>query len=300
MRQVIEFIDENTWLENRVKDITSTEVSALFGISPYNTPFELWHQKKTGTYIKLADNQRMKWGRRQQDGIAAGIAEDNGWQIRKMTEYIRDTELRAGSSFDFAIGEDGLLEVKNVDSLVFKTDWTESDEGIQAPLHIECQVQHQLLVSGREYAYIGALVGGNRDVLIKRTRDEAVIQAIRERVAAFWASIEANEPPPADYQADAEFIGKLFGYAEPGKKLDVSEDKHITDLAVEYKTLGDQVKVATERREAIKSEILTLISDAEKITGDGFSIDAGITGPAHVEYDWEGFRRFVLRWKKVK
>lgn len=300
MRQIIPFTTEEAWLEHRMKDVTSTEVSALFGFSPYMTAYELWHQKKNGTYVKLEDNQRMKWGRRQQDSIAAGIAEDNGWQIRKMTEYIRDDELRAGSSFDFAIGEDGLLEVKNVDSLVFKNEWEETESGISAPLHIEAQLQYQLMVSGREYAYIGALVGGNRDVLIKRTRDEAVIQAIRDRVAAFWDSIESNTPPSPDFKEDADFIGKLFGYAEPGKVINVVDNVGITALAKEYRDLGEQVKTATERREAIKAELLTVVGDAEKITGDGFSIDAGITGPAHVEFDRKAFRRFTVRFKKEK
>ena len=68
----------------------------------------------------------MKWGTRLQDSIAMGIAQDQGWSIRPMKEYITDTDLRLGASFDFAIGDDGLLEIKNVDSLVFHKQW-ESD-----------------------------------------------------------------------------------------------------------------------------------------------------------------------------
>jgi predicted phage-related endonuclease len=223
-----------------------------------------------------------------------------------MDQYMRDPDLRAGSSFDFSIESGngtgkGLLEIKNVDGLIFKNDWTEDESGnMQGPLHIEIQVQHELLVSEREYCYLAALIGGNRLVMVKRTRDEAVIQAIRERVAAFWQSIEANTPPQADYQADAEFIGKLFGYAEPGKVLNISEDTEMTAQAAEYKRLGDVEKDAKEKRDAIKAWFLTRIDDAEKCIGSGFSIDAGITGAGHREYDVAAFRRFKISWSKKK
>ena len=95
--------DKQSWLEARLQDITSTEVSALFGISPYLTEFELWYQKKEKTIVELQENERMKWGTLLQDSIAQGIAEEQGWKIRRMDEYIREDELRAGSSFDFCI-----------------------------------------------------------------------------------------------------------------------------------------------------------------------------------------------------
>ena len=299
--EVINPENESQWLELRTKDITSTEVSALFGISPYMTPFELWHRKKDGVVVRLDENERMKWGIALQDAIASQIAKEQGWEVRRMNEYIRLPDIRVGSSFDFYIHSVGLLEIKNVDGLVFKNEWTEDENGnIQAPLHIEIQVQHQLLVSGRDLCYIGALVGGNKQVLIKRTRDEAVIQAIKEKVAEFWARIDQNIPPPADFEADAEFLGKLFGYAEPGKVLNVVEDNNILHLASEYQLLKESIKISQGRCDAIKAELLSKIGDAEKVIGEGFSIDCGITGASHVEYDREAYRRFMIRFKKVK
>lgn len=307
MIEVINPKDEQDWLEQRTKDITSTEVSALFGLSPYSTAFELWHHKKSGVVVRLNPNERMEWGTALQDAIASHIGKKQGWEIRRMNEYLRDPELRAGSSFDFSIKTSdvenpyGLLEIKNVDGLVFKNEWTEDDNGdIQAPLHIEIQVQHELFVSDRKYCYLGALIGGNRLELVKRTRDEAVIQAIKEKVAEFWVSINENKPPEPNLEADADFIGKLFGYAAPGKVLDISEDTEMTKQAQEYKRLGDIAKDCETKREAIKAWFLTRIEDAEKCLGVGFSIDCGVTGPAHVEYDRQAFRRFKINWKKVK
>src|SRR5687768_166765 len=103
MIETIEPKNEQHWRELRSQDITSTEVSALFGVSPYTTLFELWHRKRDRTVVDFESTERMKWGNRLQDAVATGIAEDQKWRIRRMTEYMRDPLLKMGASFDFAI-----------------------------------------------------------------------------------------------------------------------------------------------------------------------------------------------------
>lgn len=315
MIEIINPKDESEWLSLRCMDVTSTEISALFGISPYSTPFELWHRKKSQQYVKLDPNERMRWGVRLQDAIAAGIAEEKGFSVRRMTEYIRNPELRIGASFDFSIidvnqgasippdslDEKGLLEIKNVDSLVFKNDWTVKEDGtIEGPLHIEIQCQHQLLVSGRPFLWLGVLIGGNQLQTIYRTPDQRVHDAIKEKVASFWNTIDNDIEPKPDFEADASFIKALYNFAEPGTVLDIYEDGYIKNLADEYNNLGQTIKLNETRREAIKAEILTRIGTAEKAVGDGFSITAGMVGPAQISYTREGYRGFRINWKKVK
>lgn len=311
-RESIVPADEQSWLDMRAKDITSTEAAVLFGCSPYLTLYELWHRKKEQKVVTLAANERMKWGNRLQDAIAAGVAEDEKWTIRKMKEYIRLPDLRMGSSFDFyrfpgKPGEasmdflDGeLLEIKNVDSLAFRDGWMETDDSLEAPLHIEFQVQHQLAVSGLKACTLAALVGGNRKVLIRRERDEKAIDAIKREVAAFWKSIEEGIAPKPDFSKDAEFIVKQYGFADPGKVLHAEDNAELKRLAQEYTALGRAAKDADERKKAVKAQLLPLLGDAEKAYGDGFTISAGLIGPKTVSYTADGYRDFRVFWKKTK
>ena len=200
--EIIPFTTEAAWLEARKQDVTSTESAALFGMSPYMTHFDLWHRKRFGLVPAFKTNERMKWGNRLEAAIAHGIADEKGWEIKPMKDYMRDPDLRLGSSFDFVItslGEPVHLEIKNVDYLAFRDGWIEHDDGsMEAPEHIEMQVQHQMAVSGFKRAYIGAFVGGNRFELIERERDEAVIAAIKSMTKLFWESVEeGKEPSPA-------------------------------------------------------------------------------------------------------
>lgn len=296
---------EAHWLELRVADITSTESSALFNLSPYTTKFELWHRKNEQQQGSFEATTRMLWGTRLQDSIAAGIASDKGWKIRRMDEYMRDPDLKMGSSFDFVIegGEDdgALLEIKNVDSLAFKNGWSDDGVNVEAPPMIEIQVQHQLAVAEKApHSYLGAFIGGNRYELIKRDRDEKVIRAIKSKVSQFWDSIFNNERPEPDFEKDAEFIQSLYAFAAPGTRLDVSGDAEMDGLVADYKMYGDAAKGAESSKQAIKSQILMKIGEAEKAVGIDFKISAGMIGPAEIAYQRRAYRDFRIYFSKEK
>ena len=70
--------NKTAWLALRKLDITSTDDPALFGMSPYKSEYQLYHDKLNGDLVEIEDNARMKWGRRLQDPIGYGIAEDLG------------------------------------------------------------------------------------------------------------------------------------------------------------------------------------------------------------------------------
>jgi putative phage-type endonuclease len=300
-RETINPKTEEQWLELRTHDITSTESGAFFGLSPYVTLFELWHKKKNPEVVKI-ENEAMRWGKRFEESIARGIAEDfNIENIRPMKEYIRLPEHRIGSSFDYAVGDDGIFEIKNVGLHAYRHGWlVEEGEVIEAPVWIESQVQHQLLVSGRQYAYIGACIGGNQGILIRRERDDNVINSILRENEKFWISIEANEVPKPDFEKDAKYINSLFDYAETGKVIDATTDDRLDQMVKAYGEITDHVKMWTSKREEMKAKVLMSIQDAEKVKGGNWTISAGLVGPCHVEYDRKGYRNFRVTWKKDK
>ena len=178
MTQILYPSSEYEWLQLRVFDVTSTESPALFGLSPWSTAFELWHQKKDAKVVSIDENERMSWGLALERYIAHMVAKRYGVKVRRLfIAYIRREDVSMGASFDYEIvgavaGEvedtvlqnlytqhgPGVLEVKNVDRSVYAANWQDDT----APDHIEIQVQHQLHVIERPWSCIAALVGGNR------------------------------------------------------------------------------------------------------------------------------------------
>ena len=281
---------EDHWLQLKTEDISSTEISALFGISPYSTPFELWHEKNVGEIIRLEQNDRMTWGKRLEDTIADGISEDLNLKTRRLKTYQRHDNCKGfGASFDYEIVGDlskseimkthshlkgpGILEIKNVDFLIYRDQWEEDE----APQHIEAQLQHQLEVTNRSWGIIAALVAGNTINYIVRERNPAVGKAMVKRVQEFWKSISDDNPPEPNFEDDANFIISMYGDANQWI-VDVSEDEDIKPLVEQFWDLSQQSKDVSDLKKATQARILDMIEgNAKKITCGDLSISCGVT-----------------------
>lgn len=292
-RETIEFTTHDEWLSLRTRDITSTESSALLGVSPYATAYELHHQKRGLLERAFAENERMKWGNRLENAIAHGVAEDLGLIVEPFKVYIRLPEHRLGSSFDFKVvgladdwrGEEneyrdlfrahgpGIMECKNVDGLAFRRGWGQDDEGIEAPLHIEVQVQHQMAVSGLRWAVVAPLVAGNTPRPFARLHDAQTEATILAQVAEFWRQVDAETPPDPDYTRDGDAIAAL-SLDDDGETLDLSGNDRLAQLCHEYKAAADDEKAGKQRKDAAKAEIMDIIGTAARVETDGFRISA--------------------------
>jgi putative phage-type endonuclease len=280
--EVINFQTEQEWLGLRTKDITSTDISALFGLSPYKTAFELFHEKRGGNVHSFQASERMRWGNRLESAIAYGAAEDHGFNVQPLKVYMRNPVVRIGSSFDFEILSDthgkGIMEIKNVDSLVYKRSWTDDGNGnIEAPEHIELQVQHQMEVSGYEYCAIVAMVGGNSTKVVYRKRDHEIGAAIRAKTSEFWQRVEANEPPSADYSKDADLIAQLYSQVNVGEVYDAKQDDIMERLVEQYVTAKQRVAENEKLVDIYKAQIIERVGAAERVVGRFGSIAMGRT-----------------------
>lgn len=256
---IIPIESEAQWLQERAKDVTSTQVSALFDCCPYLTHFELWHQKRNGIVEAFETNERMAWGSRLERTIAEGFAEERGLtSLRRLNAYHRLGGYRLGASFDYvadAFGGPVLIECKNVDGYEFAEKWTEHE----APPHIELQVATQMLVSAYGHAFIVALVGGNRLAVYERWADSAIEAKIIEKVSAFWSSVDAGIAPQPDYVRDADLLlSRIYNRTE-GREIEA--DATVAELIDKWlgaKAMADNVR-------PLQARIAELIGTASKV-----------------------------------
>lgn len=306
-------MNRDEWLQAKAKAISSTESPALFHMSPYLTEFELAVQKQKGEVPEGEGSNRTVWGQRLQDPIAQGIADDFKVVIEG-TEYeflTHRSEPRMGSSFDYlitSVREDsilyslwqqhgpGLLEIKNVDALVYK-NWPDVD----LPDHIEIQVQHQLEVKQWEWAVVGVLVGGNRIEIYSRMRDGVVGAAITSRITQFWKNLDAGIMPEPIMPEDADMVIKLHQYAEPNKVLDAQSDETLADLCGQYQVHAFTEKQAATAKNSVKARIMTHIGDAEVALVNGYRVSASMVAEAHVPaYTRSPYRYFKVSKREGK
>jgi predicted phage-related endonuclease len=299
--------------------VSSTEVSALFGLNQYVTAFELAVMKKAAAPDDREAGERADWGTRLQDAIAQGVSERYGVKVRAMNGYATHaaSDAKMGASFDYEIiglidgatpennvlrekytllGA-GVLEIKNVDWLVFK-QW-DTDSGLEAPAHIEIQVQHQLACVGRKWAAIGVLIGGNKLELLIRNFDNAVAASLLKKCTAFWYNLDNGVMPPVELPADAALIASIYNYAEPGKVIDAQADDELTAIVKRYSEAAQAAKAADADKATAKAELLMRIGDAERVLVTGFTVSAGAVGEAEIPaYTRKGYRNVRITAKK--
>ena len=306
---VLSGLSRDAWLAERRKDITSTEAAAILGVSPYATAWEVWQRKAGHLSDTIEQTDRMRWGSRLEPVIAAGLAEDHGLEVRPLGGvYMRHPRVaRMGASFDFearrpAAQEEGwgLLEIKNVDSLIFRREWISAEGEEEAPLHIEIQVQHQLAVSGRSWACIGVLAGGNTAHLFFRKRDEAAIAAIEDAVARFWKSIEANDPPSPDFRRDADSIRDLYAVSDPAAVLSPEARAEVERLLPRFLAARAAAKAAKEEEEEIKARLFHALGPVEKVFVGDYYITAKTSARKAYTVEASTYRRLDVRQKTAK
>lgn len=298
---IIEPTSREHWLSLKSEDISSTEVASLYG-EGYLTEFELYHQKLAGTTVEIEDNERMKWGRRLQDVIAAGIAEDERWQIKPLTCYARhDMQRGMGASFDYEVifpdGVKGIMEIKAVDFIVHRDDWIDDTDYKEAPVHIEMQLQQQLEIMGYDRGVIAALISGNKPVIIMRERDKEMGKELCERIEKFWQDVDSGNEPPIDYNRDTAMLKKLFANAVPRTEV-LTGNNRAEFLCGEYQVAGQIESTGKKRKEAARNELLTLITDAEKAIVGPYTISAGVVNKAEYLCPAVSYRNLRIGRKK--
>lgn len=314
-REIISWVDEQTWLTARAMDITSTESPSLFGFGR-ETGFELACRKDGKTESRFKPSERTEIGKEIEHAIAARAARMFGVGIKHKNEYMRIHSSRMGSSFDYevtGITDDviddnrlrqafgsmgpGLLEVKNVDRFVFKEEW-QVGETPEAPAHIEIQLQHQLEVSEYAWGAIVAFVGGNHIEIILRLRDQTVGATIRHKIGQFWHNLSHGEYPPLLLPEDLGILKQLHRYAEPGAIFDARNDDAVNDWIQVYMDASADEKAAKDRKDTAQANLLQLIGEAERVVGASAVITCGMVGPCEIAYTRKGYRNWRVTPKK--
>lgn len=302
--------DRAAWLALRRKFVSSTESAALFGLSKYMTAFELAVSKRDAIDADV-DNERSEWGLALERTIAEVFADKNAVKVRAMNAYA-DGGDGLGASFDFQIvgamtsdgGQiadlyrehgPGILEIKNVDSWIFKNEWSE-----EAPAHIEIQIQHQLEACQRDWAVLAVLVGGNHLETFIRRRDQEVGRSLRSRISRFWSDLASGTLPPVVLPADAAIVAQVYRHAHAGEVMDAQGDEVIRELCLQYQAAGHAEKAASQMKATAKAMLLPLIGTAEKVLADGYTISAGEVGAKEVSYTREAYRNFRVTPKGNK
>lgn len=285
--------DRGLWLARRRIGLGASEIAAVMGISPYDSPFSLWWRKHMEWDIEANDEMRV--GTYLEPTIADWFAEhgdplenliirpaglyrhaDRPWQLATPDRLIYLPcdkcggegllgDLVAGLySCGCADGTTGdlmaLLECKWV---AYSWDgWGEDGTG-EVPVHYRAQVLWQMDVMGVDEVFVCALgPGGFR--IYRVQRDERDLMMMREAGRRFMQSLADGEPPDVDdHSATLPMVRRVNAAIEDREQEIPGPIATGFIRARRFKALADKVS----RRYA--AELRAHMGTAKKATYDG-------------------------------
>lgn len=269
---------ESHWHALRAKHIGGSEVAALFGRSPYQTPWQL-HMVKAGKLDMPFDETHTRAGKFFEAGIAAWAAEKWGMNIHKVEEYYTDDGTPGmGATLDYADDNGVPVEIKFTHFA--KDDWKyDGDLLTEIPESYVFQCQHQMACYGGDYAWLVAFIKGEPRRM-KVRRNEEIIAAIRQRIAAFWAAVEADKPPPVDFHGDGDALTHML-LTQGVRDIELPD----ADVLVEvYLEASQQAKEAKKRADEFKAQLIDAVLEATKGVNESWKKATVKAGPHSVSF----------------
>lgn len=210
------------WLAYRRSRFNASESAALLGVSPWQTPYQLWLEKTGKTDSK--PNAAMLRGTELEPAARAAYEEQTGLVMQPLV-------LEAGrysTSLDgMTLDGDLVLEIKCPLRGTRSDLWRDVTAGA-VPKHYLVQVQHQLMVSGAQTAHLWVF-DGSRGLLHEIQRDEALMERIQTAWEAFAVHLDHDTPPALTdgdtvQRLDAEWAQAAKAFAEAKAQADQSAE----------------------------------------------------------------------------
>jgi putative phage-type endonuclease len=257
--QLVDYETRERWLAARSSGIGASESAALFDASPWHTLMSLWALKVGKVDGDLGDAEYLTWGTLLEEPIAKRYEQKTGrrvWQGGQFAvaqhpslPFMRATPDRWVIDAPDR-GTPGLLQIKNTNAFRGH-DW---DDGV--PQHIEIQVQHEMAVTGRDWASVAVLVGGCEFRSFDVERNPAFIEELEASCAWFWDFVTRREQPPIDGSLRTLEALKRLHPKDSGEQIMLPED------AIGWLAAFEAAKADAKAAEANKTDAENRLRDA--------------------------------------
>ncbi|WP_034293862.1 YqaJ viral recombinase family protein [Herbaspirillum sp. RV1423] len=257
-------IERADWLEVRKTGIGGSDAAAAVGLSPYKSQLELWLEK-TGRDADLPkpnpddSTEPVYWGTLLEPIVAAAYTKQTGHRVRKINAVLQHPSI----PFMLANLDREVVGVPGVQVLECKTAgeygaklW---QEGV--PEYVQLQVQHQLVVTGKQAADVAVLICGQKLEVHRIQRDDQLISRLIPLEAKFWEYVVNDIPPPVDGSESAE---RALRCLYPGNStfVDFSNDRRLSAVFADLILLREDIKAKEAQAEQFKQTLQQAMGDA--------------------------------------
>jgi putative phage-type endonuclease len=249
-------LSRDDWLTVRKTGIGSSDAAAAVGLSPYQSQLELWLIKtnRDANLPKIDpkdETSPMYWGTLLEPIVAAHYTKRSGNRVRRINAVLQHPD--PDKAWMLANIDREVVGASDVQILECKTAgefgsrlWRDG-----VPEYVECQVQHQLAVTGKAAADVCVLVCGQEIRIHRIVRDNALIARLIELERQFWHYVQTDTPPPADGSDSADRALRCLYPQDAGHTLDFREERTLSAIFADLVA----VRAAIETHQNVETEL---------------------------------------------
>lgn len=277
---------EERWLADRLDGITASDAAVIMGAAKWGSKLGLYAQK-LGLSDPVERTEEMAWGLRLEQVLMEAYQEETGHTVTKTPKWcidIRECLRWQKASLDADLVVDGVLGILETKT-TSERNAGEWDNGV--PKYHQCQVQHQMAVTGRPFAVVAVLIGGQKMLHARVDRDDAFIQAMTDAEEKFWGQIIRNQPPSVDPGAEnAKTLAQVFH----------NPSEVVVPLPMDLLTADERLVEVKAQLAALDTEKDALENRLRIAIGDHM----GGLLPSGVKYTWKPFEKkeYVVKAQK--
>ena len=261
-------ISYEEWKAARRRGIGGSDAAAIAGLNRFKSPLAVYLEK-IGELDKDVDSESAYWGKILEEVVAREFERRTGKRVHKVNAILvhPKCDFMIANIDRKVVGENAILECKTTSAYNAK-EW-QSDE---IPQEYIIQVQHYMAVTGTAYAYVAALIGGNRFVWKKIERDDELIDNLIKIELEFWHFVETKTLPDIDgSESTAEVLNLLYPLSSTvDETILLSPDAN--DLIEERNTLVEQIKQLEEMKAEKENRIKALLGEHESGRTDKYFV----------------------------
>lgn len=252
--------DRAAWLAARRAGIGGSDVAAILGLSPWNTPLDVYLEK-LGELPPTEETPAMHWGSTLEPVILDEFQRQTGQQVARnlpMTRHADHPHMIA--HIDGMTADGAIVEAKTARS---DHDWGEPGSA-DIPVYYQTQVAHYLAVTGARIAYVPVLIGASDFRIYQVDRDDSFIADLIDAERSFWHEHVVARVPPAPVNA-ADAL-RLWA-RDNGQAVEAGAE--IAEKIAALKALKAEAKDIEGRIGAIDDAVRIAFGEAATLTHGG-------------------------------
>lgn len=261
--------DSHEWHEARRGTLGASEVAAVLGLSPWQTPLSVW-RTKMGVPNEIPEDLAY-FGHALETPIAQWIRDkhpevgvvDDGFSVQSIKHpWLSASPDRMAYPDRSTPMEDGIPVELKTSSAYSRKSW---DDGVPDYYRVQSIVQQGIL--GAQFGWLAVLHGGNSPELYRIPFDATVWEQIVRITGEWWETHVIGQVAPEPVTT-AEAVTLWPGDPE----LTIEGDERLHELWETYGLMqAEQVEVG-QQLDAVKLELQKAMQDATALTYQGVEL----------------------------